>query len=122
MLRAVAAVSAAAVPAFRDLCKAMSLHLLCGGAKPRQATSKLSGAGERALAAGETTPALARAPAQRRLAGARARAGGFLAPAAFAVDPPPPGAVMQVNDSKIGTHRRIGHMYVLRAATDELSA
>jgi hypothetical protein len=34
MLRAVAAVSTAAGPAFGNLCKAMSLHLIGGGAKP----------------------------------------------------------------------------------------
>jgi len=43
MLRAVAAVSTTAGPAFGNMCKAMSLHLLCGGAKARRLTSKLSG-------------------------------------------------------------------------------
>jgi hypothetical protein len=40
-LTAVAAVSTAADPAFGNLCKAMTLPLLCGGPKPRQVVSKL---------------------------------------------------------------------------------
>src|SRR5262249_57717597 len=53
MLGAVAAVSTAAGPALGSLGKAMSLHLLCGGAKTRRLTSKLSGTGKRELAAWE---------------------------------------------------------------------